>query len=93
MITKTIILLDGVTATGPSVTVGSLKLLNKTVQIYGTFTATIVVEVSSDGTNWYTAGSLTAPGRILVNEIWTFIRANVTAYTSGTIYARLMARE
>jgi len=93
MITKTITLLDGVSATGASATVGCLKLLYKTVQVYGIFSATVKIEVSADGTNWYEAGSLTAAGRVVVNETWTFIRANVTAYTSGTIYAKLMARE
>ena len=93
MITKQVTLLDGATATGAGSAVGVLKLLHKTIQVYGTFTATVEVEGSADGTNWFSLGSLTEAGKIAINDAWAFIRGNVTAYTSGTINAKLVAIE
>lgn len=58
---------------------------DKYVQTFGTFTATIQLQVSMDGTNWAnsSAAAVSAPGIVSVPETCAFIRANVTAFTSG----------
>jgi adenosine/AMP kinase len=56
-----------------------------TVVISGITTATVAVEGSVDGTNFEAIESKTADACVIVNPSTKFIRANVTAYTSGTI--------
>ena len=69
-----------------------------TVQSTGTFVATIIFEVSNDGTNWLAisnlydltsktaaASTITVTGKMyFIPLITRFIRARSTAYTSGT---------
>lgn len=83
-------LLNGVTATGAGPTVtpvhprGDHENLN--VVIRGITTATVALEGSLDGTNWVAITSKTADYAGKVAD-FPYLRANVTAYTSGTIYA------
>lgn len=87
-------LLAAVTVTGA----GAAKLFNRsvpqktaqaTVSGTGAVTATVVIEVSNDGTNWITAGTITLSGTtsatdgFAINAPWLNIRGNVTAI-SGT---------
>jgi hypothetical protein len=65
----------------------------KTVYIFGTFVATLQVQISPDGTNWFNAGSpFTASGYMDLNSITKKIRISVTAYTSGTPSYTVMGR-
>lgn len=62
----------------------------KTVQVTGTFVATVQIQGSLDNVNWVNEGAaFTAPGKIDVTSRWAFMRANTTAFTSGTPAARL----
>lgn len=73
------------TATGTGLTFkagGSIA----TVQVQGITTATVAIEVTLDGTHWVASGlSFTADGVGTINGYFTSIRANISAYTSGTI--------
>ena len=55
-----------------------------TFEVSNAFVGTVVVEGRIDA-NWYSLGSLTAPGLIHVDGVFNALRGNVTAYTSGTI--------
>jgi hypothetical protein len=69
-------------AVGLSMDVG--HLLNKAIQISGTFVATIQLQVSLNGDDYVSLGSAyTAGALVQVTETFRYIRANVTAYTSG----------
>lgn len=58
----------------------------KTLMVAGTFVATIHLEGSpDDGTTWITLGNVTAAGLVNVTNGFSYLRANVTAFTSGTI--------
>jgi hypothetical protein len=54
------------------------------VIVRGTFSATISVEISHDGTNFAPIGSVTAPGVVNIPMAVRAIRCNTTAFTSGT---------
>lgn len=70
----------------------TLNMEQKTIQLTGTFVATIQFQGTIDGTNWVNEGAaLTAPGVIEVTKRWCNMRANVTAYTSGTPLAKIAA--
>lgn len=61
-------------------------LTSCTVFITGITTATVQIQVSGDGTNWNNEqAALTANGNVFINKPVKQIRANVTAYTSGTL--------
>ena len=84
-----ITLLDGVTVTGASSAIipdGAPV----TVVISGITTATVAVEGSVDGTNFEAIESKTADACVIVNPSTKFIRANVTAYTAGTITVKAL---
>lgn len=62
------------------------------VQMAGTYTATIDVQLSNDGTNWVTSSSatgLTSGTLTSVPERCKYMRLNVTAYTSGAPIAAI----
>lgn len=63
---------------------------NLPVQIKGITTATVSVDGSLDGTNWVSLISKTADFVGLVPAM-PYMRANVTAYTSGSINVWLFA--
>lgn len=78
-------LLDGVEATGAS-TATKTNLVRTTYHVEGISTATVVIQVSNDGTNFVNSGlSFTADGVGAVEGPFQWVRANCTAYTSGTI--------
>ena len=68
------------------------------IHIYGTFTATVKIEgtLSTDeeienGTAQFTqitGMAFTSPALTSINEAFSHIRANVTAYTSGSIFVK-----
>lgn len=63
----------------------------KTIQVFGTFAATVQAQGTIDGSTWVDVGSsVTAPGLINISEHVTALRLDIT-YTSGTIQARLIA--
>jgi hypothetical protein len=79
-------LLSGVSATGASLSVGTDSDKPAFIQISGLTIGTVAAQGSVDNTNWATIGTaLTANGIITIDSPPPFIRANVTAFTSGTI--------
>ena len=91
MSTQLTTLLDAVTATGPG---ASLDLsVDPRYQggahsfvVSGTFTGTVVIEGSVDGTTWYSLGTFTDGGGLLERDgVYALLRGNVTALTSGSI--------
>ena len=79
-------LLSAVTATGASLAVGTDSNKPAFVQISGITSATVAVQGSVDGSTWSLIGTaLTADGLVTVANPPPYIRANVTAYVTGTI--------
>jgi hypothetical protein len=78
-------------ANGGSVSVRDYR--DKTVQILGTFSATLDVQVSLDGGNNYVsvAAALTAPGVHQIPQTCTHIRVRTVAFVSGVPAAVLGA--
>lgn len=69
-------------ATGGPSTVGDL--FNKTVQISGTFVATLQLQGSINGSDFVDIGAAqTAPALLEVSQSVKFLRIDVTAFTSG----------
>ena len=84
-------LLSAVTATGASRAVQCDAGAPAFLQVNGITTATVAFQGSLDGSNWYTLGSaLTADGIVTVTNAPKYLRANCTAYTSGTITAKVL---
>ncbi len=50
-------------------------------------TATVKIETSPDGVTWFDTSitGRTTSGYVALNELHRFIRANVTAWTAGTV--------
>ncbi|MEE9395181.1 MAG: hypothetical protein V3W41_22040 [Planctomycetota bacterium] len=72
-------------ATGAAAVVTNLR--EKAVQLSGTFSATITIEVSLDGTNFSAltgAVDLTAPAVVAIPFLAVSVRADTTVYASGT---------
>ena len=60
------------------------RFRDKTVQVHGTFVATLQLEASIDGSEYFAVGTAkSAPGAVLVPETIEFLRVRTTAYTSG----------
>ena len=79
-------LLSAVTATGASLAVGTDSNKPAFVQISGITSATVAVQGSVDGSTWSLLGTaLTADGLVTISDPPPYIRANVTAYVTGTI--------
>jgi hypothetical protein len=86
-----ITLLSAVTATGASKAVQVDSGLPAFLQVNGITTATVALQGSIDGTNWSTVGTaLTADGIVILAVAPKYLRANCTAYTSGTITAKIL---
>jgi hypothetical protein len=68
---------------------------NKTVHVFGTFTATLQVQytVGDDAEPINLGAALTTPGYVQVPMVVKKVRINTTAYTSGTPKAALSAEE
>ncbi len=84
-------LLSAVTATGASTAIQIDGGQPVFMQVSGITSATVVLQGSLDGTNWATLGSaLTADGIVTIANAPKYLRANCTAYTSGTITAKVL---
>ncbi len=60
------------------------RFRDKTVQIHGTFVATLQLEGSIDGSEYFPIGTpRSAAGAAQVAETIEFLRVRTTAYTSG----------
>lgn len=81
-------LLSAVTATGASRST-RVDQHKASLVVTGITTATVHLEGSADNTNWVSLGSVTADGVVTKDNAVPYLRANVTAYTSGTISAKL----
>jgi hypothetical protein len=86
-----ITLLSAVVATGASPAVQVDAGLPTFLQVSGITTATVAFQGSLDGTNWSTIGTaLTANGIVTIANSPKYLRANVTAWTSGSITAKVL---
>lgn len=91
MLTAPITLLNSVTASGASRAVQADAGGPAFLQVTGITTATVALEGSIDGTTFFTLGTaLTANGLVTVAVAPKYLRANCTAYTSGTIIAKVL---
>ncbi len=90
-LTAPITLLSAVGATGASKAVQADAGQPAFLQVSGITTATVALEGSLDGTNWSTVGTaLTANGIVIAANAPKYLRANVTAWTSGSITAKIL---
>jgi hypothetical protein len=90
-LTAPITLLSAVGATGASTAVQADAGQPAFLQVSGITTATVAFEGSLDGTNWSTIGTaLTANGIVTIANAPKYLRANVTAWTSGSITAKVL---
>ena len=86
-----ITLLSAVVATGASPAVQSDPGQPAFLQVVGITTATVALQGSLDGTTYATIGTaLTADGIVTIANAPKYLRANCTAYTSGTITAKIL---
>ena len=84
-------LLNAVTATGASTAVQVDGGQPVFLQVSGITTATVALQGSLDGTTFATIGTaLTADGIVTIANAPKYVRANCTAYTSGTITAKIL---
>ena len=93
---KTITLLDGVVIQGAGTAVDVPMYEKFQAQVSGITTATVKVEGSVDGTNFFdiSGGGKTADALYtLIQGMYAKIRGNVTAYTSGTITLKVIAKK
>lgn len=78
-------MLSGVAATGASAAY-EMSGKGSTFQVEGITTATVTIQVSNDKDTWYTGPTaLTADGIASYTANYRYVRANVTAFTSGAI--------
>lgn len=90
-LTSPVTVLSGVVATGASTAVQADAGQPAFLQVSGITTATVAFQGSLDGSNYSTIGTaLTANGIVTVANAPTYLRANVTAWTSGTITAKIL---
>jgi hypothetical protein len=90
-LTTPVTLLNAVVATGASKAVQADAGQPAFLQVSGITTATVAFQGSLDDTNWSTIGTaLTANGIVTIANAPKYLRANVTAWTSGTITAKVL---
>ena len=90
-LTAPITLLNAVVATGASTAVQVDPGQPAFLQVSGITSATVALQGSLDGSNWSTIGTaLTADGFVTLANAPKYLRANCTAYTSGTIIAKIL---
>ena len=90
-LTTPVTVLNAVGATGASTAVQVDTGQPAFLQVSGITTATVAFQGSLDGTTYATIGTaLTADGIITVANAPKYLRANVTAWTSGTITAKVL---
>ena len=95
-----ITLLNAVTTTGAGTNSQPIKDAPKTYQAIvtgtGSVSATVVVEVSNDGVNFLSLGTITLSGTTKAFDgfasqaTWNYCRGNVTAITAGNAVTLLM---
>lgn len=83
-------LLNAVAATGAGSTFQPLGR-NCTFELIISNTATVKLQVSFDGSTWLDlpASSVSATALLSIGEWYPYVRANVTAWTSGTVTVRM----
>ena len=60
------------------------RFRDKFVQVHGTFVATLQVEATLDGSDYFPVGAAqSAPGVVPLPETVEFVRVRTAAYTSG----------
>lgn len=60
------------------------RFRDKSVQVHGTFVATVQIEATIDGSDYFAVGgALSAPGVVPIPETVEFVRVRTTAFTSG----------
>jgi hypothetical protein len=90
-LTSPVTLLSDVTATGASKAVQADAGQPAFLQVSGITSATVALQGSLDGTTYATIGTaLTGDGMITIANAPKYLRANVTAYVTGTITAKIM---
>ncbi len=90
-LTTPVTLLSDVGTTGASKAVQADAGQPAFLQVTGITTATVAFQGSLDGTTFATIGSaLTADGIVTIANAPKYLRANVTAYTTGTITAKVL---
>ena len=90
-LTSPVTLLSDVTATGASKAVQADAGQPAFLQVVGITTATVALQGSLDGTTFATIGTaLTADGIVTIANAPKYLRANCTAYTTGTITAKIL---
>jgi hypothetical protein len=90
-LTAPVTLLSAVTATGASTAVQADAGQPAFLQVSGITSATVALQGSLDGTTYATIGTaLTADGIVTIANAPKYLRANCTAYTSGTITAKVL---
>lgn len=89
-LTTPITLLSAVVATGASRAVQVDAGLPAFLQSTGITVATVTFEGSLDGTNWSIRGTMSADSIVTLANAPPYLRANVTAWTSGTITVKIL---
>jgi hypothetical protein len=90
-LTSPVTLLNAVTASGASKAVQNDGGQPAFLQVTGITVGTVAFQGSLDGTTFATIGTaLTADGIITIANAPNYLRANCTAYTSGTITAKVL---
>ena len=90
-LTAPITLLSAVGATGASKAVQADAGQPAFLQVSGITTATVALQGSLDGTTFATIGTaLTADGIVTIANAPKYLRANVTAWTAGSITAKIL---
>ena len=90
-LTAPVTLLSAVVATGASTAVQADAGQPAFLQVTGITTATVAFQGSLDGTTYATIGTaLTADGIVTIANAPKYLRANCTAYTTGTITAKVL---
>ena len=90
-LTAPVTLLSAVVATGASTAVQADAGQPAFLQVTGITSATVALQGSLDGTTYSTIGTaLTGDGIITVANAPKYLRANCTAYTTGTITAKVL---
>lgn len=90
-LTTPVTLLSAVGATGASKAVQADAGQPAFLQVVGITTATVAFQGSLDGTTFATIGTaLTSDGIVTIANAPKYLRANVTAWTSGSITAKVL---
>lgn len=81
------------TAVAVGTAVDISKLEDSQALVLGTFVGTVAIEISTDGgTTWVPFDTATAPKVVTLPDVGK-VRANCTAFTSGTIKVRYGGRD